>query len=250
MIRIVSIFLVSIAALVLIGGQFRDELTPADRKILFVGNSFIHGENVPHMVQQLAASNVPPVKYYTRLIALGGARLIDHQKIGDAAREIESGVWDVIVLQDQSSTAFSPEMHADSDQAIAHFAKLAEAAGSELVYYAHWPPETVAGSDNTWAVAEIEGMYARAMERHGGTLAYVGDIWLRAWAEDMTGLYDTDLHHASRLGAFAAALAVIDALGDVSAAETKWVPGRVGEDEVQQIRVIAGSCRPGSMACR
>lgn len=240
MIRILNTVLLASLAGLFLFWQFRDELTPADRKILFIGNSYLFVEDVPNMVKQLGASSANPIRYHTRMVAFPNARLIEHQKNGEAAAEIRTGIWDTIVLQDQSGTAFSQDLQTDSQQAIAYFADLAQEAGSDLIFYAHWPPEQIAVAGRNQAVTRIEEMYNAAAQRHGGKIAPIGAVWQTAWASGMTGLYDDDLHHASRFGAYTAALTLFEVLGDRSVMDADWMPNGITTKKALQIRGIVG----------
>ncbi len=84
---------------------YGDELTPADRKILFVGNSFTFGGNIPLQVKILAAQAHTPVTYHTRMIAKPAYALRQHIHEGAILNELRSGVWDVVIARMMRSIA-------------------------------------------------------------------------------------------------------------------------------------------------
>lgn len=72
-------------------------------RVLFIGNSLTYYNNLPRMLEQLAASSNVPRKLETRLVAFGGATLRSHWERGQALKAIREGGWDHVVLQEQSA---------------------------------------------------------------------------------------------------------------------------------------------------
>jgi hypothetical protein len=70
-------------------------------KMLFIGNSFTQRNNVPGLLAELAAARDICVKH--ELISVGGASLRNHWNAGRAAKAIEMGGYDYVVLQEQST---------------------------------------------------------------------------------------------------------------------------------------------------
>src|SRR3954470_22862961 len=70
-------------------------------KILFIGNSFTQRNNLPGLVEALAAER--EVKVRQQLISAGGASLRTHWNGGRAAHAISANAYDYVVLQEQST---------------------------------------------------------------------------------------------------------------------------------------------------
>src|SRR4029077_21150520 len=73
----------------------------APLNVLFVGNSFTARNDLPGLVAALAAAAGKPFRH--QLVQAGGASLRAHWNAGHAARLIERGRFDVVVLQEQST---------------------------------------------------------------------------------------------------------------------------------------------------
>ena len=69
--------------------------------VLFIGNSFTQRNNVPGLLADLAAARGLSLSH--KLISRGGASLRMHWNAGLAGKEIETGGYDYIVLQEQST---------------------------------------------------------------------------------------------------------------------------------------------------
>ena len=80
------------------------------KKILFIGNSFTYFNNMPFILQQLAAAAGTEV--YTRMVAYGGFHLADYLDMENTAHAevmeaLFSSGWDAVVLQEQSHTPYT-----------------------------------------------------------------------------------------------------------------------------------------------
>src|SRR5256885_12808708 len=69
--------------------------------VLFIGNSFTARNDVPGMIEQLAASRGKTLEH--RLISAGGASLRMHWNKGAAREAIAGTRYDYVVLQEQST---------------------------------------------------------------------------------------------------------------------------------------------------
>lgn len=77
--------------------------TAGNLRVLFVGNSFTHQNDLPGLTARLAASTRPPRALETQLVEEGGATLKRHWEAGRALEAIRKGKWDYVVLQGQGS---------------------------------------------------------------------------------------------------------------------------------------------------
>src|SRR5260370_12170383 len=75
--------------------------TAAEIRVLFIGNSLTYVNDLPRVVERLAASR--GIRLKTALDGVGGADLHQQWDRGSALRAIRQQKWDWVVLQDQSS---------------------------------------------------------------------------------------------------------------------------------------------------
>lgn len=76
---------------------------PRATRVLFIGNSYTYYNNLPRVLEALAASGSPALRLETRAVTVGGARLQTHWDDEDAVDAIREGGWDYVVLQEQST---------------------------------------------------------------------------------------------------------------------------------------------------
>lgn len=69
-------------------------------RVLFIGNSYTYSNDLPAIMQGLAASGGDSLDYVME--APDGASLEEHYRRGSAAIGLRDGAWDYIVLQEQS----------------------------------------------------------------------------------------------------------------------------------------------------
>lgn len=239
MLKVMSVVIVGLALFVAIGLN-----PPPAKRILFIGNSFTFGGNVPLQAKNIAASSDPSVDYYVEMVVQGGTSLEEHLTETDALAKIEDGHWDVVVLQDSSVMSFRPEWIANMEGAAVILAGAAQQQGAEVLYFAHWAPDwapvTQAYSPSE-AIGIIEQTYEQVAQITGGRVARVGRLWQIAGDAGLDGLYSDDEHHASVKGAYAAALAITVALGDIDVTTSSWAPEAVPLVEQEQLRTAAST---------
>ncbi|NMO15279.1 SGNH/GDSL hydrolase family protein [Pyxidicoccus fallax] len=76
---------------------------PRATRVLFIGNSYTYYNNLPHVLEALAASASPSERVETRMVTVGGARLKNHWDDDDAVDALGEGGWNHVVLQEQST---------------------------------------------------------------------------------------------------------------------------------------------------
>ena len=82
-----------LAIVMFFGGCMLVEKTEPPKRVLFIGNSYTHGNNLPALFTNMVNSadgKVPLVKSYTP----GGYTLIKHSKDPKALALIDEGNWD------------------------------------------------------------------------------------------------------------------------------------------------------------
>ncbi|HET6637455.1 MAG TPA: hypothetical protein VFH82_01555 [Gemmatimonadota bacterium] len=175
--------------------------------ILFVGNSLTYFNDMPEIVAaiSLGADDDPPMR--VGMVAFGGFSLEDHWNRGDALDAIDSGEWDVVVLQQGPSTL--PESRDHLVEWAGRFAERIRAAGAEPALYSVWPMDgSESGYDATLA------SYAAAAEAVDGMLIPAGEAWRAARASDPELDFTVvDGFHPSLLGSVIVGYAVWHAVG-------------------------------------
>jgi hypothetical protein len=169
-------------------------------RVLFVGNSLTEANDLPGEVTSLAEA--AGRKLETGAVVSGGYSLEDHWNSSDAPKEILSGKWDVVVLQQGPSSL--PESQAHLKLWAQRFAALARRGGARPALLTVWPE-----SYRRSALGAVIASYRNAAKAAGAELFPAGDAWRRAWACDRKlPLYGSDGLHPSSLGTYLAALVV------------------------------------------
>ncbi len=183
------------------------------RRVLFVGNSITLNHDVPARVRALAQA--AGIRIETAMAAASGARLRDTARIGLLEPVLREGHWDVLVLQDYTTTPFRGADRAASEETMVRLAEVARP--KRVVLYPPWPRAARHGfyarpaegfdvrpqDPAEFAGATME-FYGRVAAAHGFDVAPVPQAWMAAVAEGRA-LYDSDDYHASEEGAELAA---------------------------------------------
>jgi len=159
-------------------------------RVLFIGNSLTYANELPAMVEALAAAG--GLKPFAHLaVAYGDFGLEDHWVKGDAHRAIARGGWDYVVLQQgPSATEGRPSLYDYSRRYAPEIRK----AGARPALYMVWP--AAARRFDFDGVAES---YRRAAAQVDGLLLPVGEAW-------------RDGFHPSPAGSYLAALVFVQQL--------------------------------------
>lgn len=165
--------------------------------VLFVGNSYIYVENLPHIVSLISEGS--NVKLITRKSVVGGARLSEHwnSKRGLKTMDIiKNGDFDIVVLQDFSMSAI------DTPDSLMKYTGLfcdyIRENGGEPYLYVTWAREKVPQFQD-----QISKVYSEAAEKYDAVPVMVGDAWALAKAYRPTiKLFSSDGSHQGDLGAY------------------------------------------------
>ena len=191
---------ISLLLLVLLGlFSFQTSLQAQQKelKVLFVGNSYTYGNNLPHIVSIISEGT--STKLITRKSVIGGAHLWEHWN-GDRelkTREIiKEGDFDIIVLQDNSMSAIeTPDSLLKYVTLLAGFIEQYEA---ETYLYNTWAREKVPQFQE-----EIDEIYTRAARENNIRRVPVGSAWeLALDIRPTIDLHTADGSHATPLGTF------------------------------------------------
>jgi hypothetical protein len=191
-------------------------------KMLFVGNSFTARNNVPGLIAKLAAANGTTIEH--KLLSIGGAPLRLHWNKGEALKEIQTGSYDYVVLQEQSTLpAKNPTRMRES---VRLFDEPISKAGANMVLYMTWArrhaPETQ---------QKITDAYTSIGRELGAIVVPVGVVWQKFLEEhDKPVLHDKDGSHPSLAGSYLAACVFVQTLFGHSAASAGDVDGLQAAD--------------------
>lgn len=188
--------------------------------VLFLGNSYTYFWNMPQTVEAISAQT-DGVYIKARQSTAGGATWKQHWEgeKGLKSREmIESSKWDVVILQNHStSTIDNPDQFA---QYGAQFVELVRANGAQPLLYMTW-----ARAYNPMMKDQISRGYDRLAKEQKVKAVPIGLIWqLALQMRPGLPLYDPDGSHPSPVGAYLTAIAFYSAL---SGKGTEALPARI-----------------------
>jgi hypothetical protein len=173
-------------------------------RVLFVGNSLTHTNDLPAVVATLARGLGTEIEY--RAIAPGGTSLEDHWNAGTVPTELASGHWDAVVMQQGPSAL--PDSQVNLREWADRLADLARAHGTRPALLTVWPE-----SYRSDALPDVIASYANAAEAADAELYAAGVAWQSAWKRNPAlHLYGPDGFHPSPLGTYLAALVVVSGL--------------------------------------
>src|SRR5262245_47968412 len=113
-----------------------------DLSVLFIGNSFTARNELPSLIAKMAAVKAKRIDH--KLISAGGASLRRHWNGAIARKEIASGRYDYVVLQEQSTLPIKNAQRFYENVRL--FDEAVKAAGAKTVLYMTWArqnaPET------------------------------------------------------------------------------------------------------------
>jgi hypothetical protein len=206
---------------------------PALVKALFIGNSFTGRNDLPGMLADVAASRGASLEH--RLISVGGASLRMHWNKGDAAKEIDRGGYDYVVLQEQSTLPVknAKRMHEN----VRLFDEVIRSAGGKTALYLTWArrhaPETQQA---------ITDAYTAIGEETGAVVVPVGIAWQRLLrAPGRPELHDRDGSHPTPAGSYLAACVFFAALFNASPVGAGGAPGGLADADVAVLQRAAAA---------
>lgn len=181
---------------------------PAPHRVLFVGNSLTAANDLPHLVEALAAAG--GVQVTTHAIALPDFSLEDHWDRGDAQKAIAGASWEFVVLQQGPSAL--PESQVALRRDTKRFDPLIRRAGARTALYMVWPFDS-----RRFDFDRVSESYANAAKDVDGVLLPVGDAWQAAWRRDASiALYGPDGFHPTPAASYLAGLVMVHRLFRVS----------------------------------
>ncbi len=201
--------------------QGRDPLVPQSPprlSVLFVGNSLTFVNDVPDLVQKLAASTAMQARLTVHSVTGGGARLEDHWRRGEAARALRKRRPGVLVIQGQSTEP----LNAAAD--FARYATLlkaeADAVGARTILFQTWarPPgdpfysRPASGGSPAAMQARLNQAYDSLALELNVDVARVGEAFSLVQRQSPEIPLLDGSQHATRAGSYLAAAVIFRAL--------------------------------------
>lgn len=171
---------------------------------MFIGNSLTQSNDLPNLVNGIAASLTVPWEYSVE--AVGGYGLEDHWVSTRLRSTIANGNWDWVVLQQGPSAL--PESRDNLVFWTQQFDTRIRMGGAKTALYMVWPDAT-----RHSAFDSVSASYRAAADAVAGTILPAGDAWIAAWRRDPSlPLYGSDGFHPSMAGSYLAALTIFAGL--------------------------------------
>lgn len=175
-----------------------EELAQAHIRLLFVGNSHTHFQNLPDRVVKLLQHIDPDAKIAGKTVPVGF--LDDAAKDPNMEKLLKEHAWTGVILQAQKISS-SGRTNYSTAEGI-DLAKRAKELGIPVFFFAEWG---LKGSANS--TERTNKIYAEMAEASGATLIPVGLAWEKVLQQSPDlALHDFDGNHQSSLGADLTAL--------------------------------------------
>ncbi len=177
-------------------------------RVLFIGNSYTYYNSMPHMFQAMAENLFPDQTVEVDFICGGGATLEKHWDVGWAQKEILTGTWDFVVLQEQSMLGSNNLSDKKSWKTFYTYARkfdeIIKENGGETVFFLTWSRQN-SRDDQVY----LNTAYITIAEKLNSKVAPVGLVWDRVRDEDRIELYNKDGSHPSVSGSFLTAITIL-----------------------------------------
>lgn len=169
---------------------------PAPTRVLFVGNSLVYVNNLPALLTALAPADAPIVA--DMLVAPGGD-LFERWQDGSTAREINSGQWQVVVLQERGGLIACVEHPAERDEpdcrgslnAQRKLVEVARQKGVRVILLGTWGPDSLWQKQLSRALRKVAAQVGAEALDAGADLRAFGK------AHPDTPIYQDDALHPS-----------------------------------------------------
>ena len=173
--------------------------TQGNLRVLFIGNSYTHLNDLPGLTARLAASARPSRALETFEVGEGGATLKRHWEAGRALEAIRKGNWDYVVIQEQGG------LEIRDTKMFNDYARLFDAeikkAGARTVFFLTW-----ARQDSPQDQALLTNAHASIAGELKALVAPVGRAWQNALEENpKMVLHWSDRSHPNAAGTYLAA---------------------------------------------
>lgn len=219
------------------------------RKVLFLGNSYIYTNNLPLVIQQIAASMGDTLIYDENNI--GGYTMQAHSSDATSISKIYAQPWDVVVLQEQSQRpAFDPSQVATDTYPYAR--KLDSLVRdhrscTETMFFMTWGYKNGDASNCMFypPICTYAGMQQRLRESYlqmaqdnNGIVSPVGAVWKQVRDSfPSINLYSPDESHPSMEGTYLAACVFYTSIFHKNPEKTTVTSGLAAADAAKLSRM-------------
>lgn len=172
--------------------------------VLFIGNSLTYANNLPELLEKIGDCEGVKVQHHT--IALPNYALVDHWNDGLAQKEIKTGRYDFVVVQQGPSSQAEGRMLL-LDYGL-KFSSLCDQHHAKLVSYMVWPAKP-----RSFDFQGVHESYKLMADSAKAIFCPAGKAWLTVWKDnpDFT-LYSGDNFHPHYNGSLLAALVMYGSL--------------------------------------
>ena len=220
------------------------------KRVLFIGNSYTHTNDLPNVLSDLAESQGKSIEHdsYTP----GGAWFSNHSTNSTVISKLQQGNWDIIVLQGQSQEVAFPD--GQFNMQVYPYAKTLDSLAkvnnpeARVLFYMTWGYRY--GDPMNCPYYEpfctFEGMgerlksnYLRMVRDFHSDVSPVGAAWLESISRDSTiVLHSSDNSHPSMNGTYLAACCFYEMIYK-EPIENPWRPSSVSEQVASYLINIA-----------
>lgn len=181
------------------------DFTNTDFNVLFIGNSLTYANDLAGLVQAKAKSS-QGLEIGAYAIASGNYALIDHWSDQRMHDEIESGLYDIVVVQQgPSSQPYGRELLLEYG---AKFKELCAANDAQLAFFMVWP-----SMEYFYTFTGVIESYEMAADQTDALLSPVGRVWKDHFQQTKDySYYGPDGFHPSLKGSEVAAEVIVQSL--------------------------------------
>jgi hypothetical protein len=219
----------------------------SNKRILFLGNSYVYYNDLPSMLTKLALSGGHNL--FVDSVTRGGATLDEflceeNELCKTLADKFGDGKWDYVVLQEQSQIPAILEKREEiMYPSVRLLNKKIEAYGGKTVLFMSWGRhfgDTKNGFESFESTQEaLKVGYTTISEEIEALLAPVGIAWAKAKKIDNDiALWDKDCSHPSLMGTYLTACVFYAVLLKQSPVGLKFRPG-LSKEKAELLQKIA-----------
>ena len=209
----VGLLLIAAAAVLLgllfLGDNDQSATSSQSASVLFIGNSYTFGNDLPKMFRQLAKSGGYDVT--TDISAVGGWWLKDHLNAPETSDKISERAWDYVVLQEQSVVPSRlDERNSSMYPAARQLVQMIQANNSSPIFFMTWGRRdgfSDVGFDSYKPMqTALTNGYMGIANELDAMVAPVGIAWQQVRQQHPEiNLYQEDGSHPSEQGSYLAA---------------------------------------------
>jgi hypothetical protein len=228
---------------VLAGDVSQARSTAPGMRVLFVGNSFTHVNDMPGMVDRLAAAQPGSEPLFVVSYTKGSTALSFWASDGRLRGLLHDIPWNTVVLQEQSAIPSFPESIVDADMlpAARTLSEQATADGARTLLFMTWGYRDGNGTGDSYDAmqARLAAGYGEAASALGAGVVPVGLAWQQAHRLELgLQLWQDDGHHPTTAGSYLGACVFYDVLTGRSPVGDPFTAG-LGGDEARFLQGVA-----------